>query len=240
MYFPLCILLEMNDLRSFMFTKFKAPEQGWNSLFDFWITVVAAIFIKVFNQAMNYITWNYFYTHCKEKDDEEIRLAKTEKACNSFFQFVYFSVIVVWGHIILREENFFPPELLGQGSLSNLTASFPHHEFKYPLGVKYYYLITLGYHLASFIEHAMSEARNDFVEMYLHHLLTIYLYSYSYLMHRTPEGAIIMHLHDFADVPTQLVRCFVETTFVPAAVFGAVSMLISWGYTRLYVFPFII
>lgn len=46
-----------------------------------------------------------------------------------------------------------------------------------------------------------------------------------------------MLLHDIADVPLQLVRFSVETTFFIPTVIGIIAMTLSWAYTRLYVFP---
>ena len=46
-----------------------------------------------------------------------------------------------------------------------------------------------------------------------------------------------MYLHDWADVFTQFVRTFTETTFVLPTVISAVGMTLSWGWTRLYIFP---
>jgi hypothetical protein len=49
-----------------------------------------------------------------------------------------------------------------------------------------------------------------------------------------------MYLHDWADIFTQFVRVFTETTFVLPTLLSAIGMTISWGYTRLYVFPQVI
>lgn len=49
-----------------------------------------------------------------------------------------------------------------------------------------------------------------------------------------------MFLHDWADIFTSFTRCFVETTITPLAVLSAGGMAVSWAYTRLFVFPFVI
>jgi hypothetical protein len=46
-----------------------------------------------------------------------------------------------------------------------------------------------------------------------------------------------MHLHDWADIPTQFVRCFTETEYVTPSIISAVLMTLSWFYTRLWIFP---
>ena len=82
--------------------------------------------------------------------------------------------------------------------------------------------------------------RNDYIEMVLHHCVTIFLYAFSYLCNFSVAGAIIMFLHDIADCFTSGVQCFTETTFDKLSIFSAIGMTITWFYTRVIVFPFII
>jgi hypothetical protein len=90
--------------------------------------------------------------------------------------------------------------LLGKGDLKYMKTEFPNYGLD--LHFKLYYLGTMGYHLHQMIVHCTLEARNDFVEMFLHHVLTIFLYGQSYYLHRGSYGALIMYLHDWADIPT--------------------------------------
>lgn len=131
-----------------------------------------------------------------------------------------------------------PGLLLGSGSLSDIEKQYPY--YKWPDTLKYYYLGTMGFHLYSLIHHASHKARNDFMEMTLHHGSTLFLYFLSYSINRVEAGAIIMFLHDWADIPCSFVRCFTETTFVFPALISAIGMVILWFYTRLIVFPMII
>ena len=88
------------------------------------------------------------------------------------------------------------------------------------------------------VQHAFfEEIRGDFVEMFLHHVVTLMLYSLSYLLNMTAAGSVVMFLHDWADIFTSIVRCFTETTLLPFTLFGIVGMAISWAWTRLYIFP---
>ena len=98
----------------------------------------------------------------------------------------------------------------------------------------------MGYHVHQLIMHAVHPARNDFVEMFLHHVVTLMLYGFSYMTNMTTAGAIIMFLHDWADLFTSMARCFSETTIKPMMAFSGVGMVLSWAYTRLYIFPYII
>jgi hypothetical protein len=65
--------------------------------------------------------------------------------------------------------------------------------------MKEYYLLVTGYHLSQLIIHFMQTHKNDFIEMALHHMATIYLLLGSYLFNAWECGAIIAFLHDFSD-----------------------------------------
>jgi hypothetical protein len=56
----------------------------------------------------------------------------------------------------------------------------------------------------------------------------------------TLPGAVVMYLHDIADVFTQYVRCFCETTFEKITLVSVLGMTISWFYTRIIVVPIVI
>ena len=76
--------------------------------------------------------------------------------------------------------------------------------------------------------------------MFLHHVVTLMLYGFSYLLNMTAAGAVVMFLHDWADVWTSVVRCFIETTLMNMTWFGITGMAITWIWTRIYMFPFVI
>ena len=106
--------------------------------------------------------------------------------------------------------------------------------------MKLYYLGTMGYHIHQMVYHGFEEVRNDYIEMLLHHFVTVFLYAFSYLTNLTKAGSVIMFLHDWADVPTSSVKAFTETTYSKISVFLGISMLVVWFYSRLVVLPPII
>ena len=179
-----------------------------------------------------------FYSVCKEKKDEELRYSKTMKACNSFYKGLYFISTTIIGYKVLKNEPYLTPYLLGQGDMSLFSTSYPFHVW--PEYFQYYYLGTMGYHLHQTVAHLLQPHRNDFIEMFLHHVVTLLLYGFSYLCMFTAAGSSIMFLHDIADIFTSFVRCFTETTLVSILLVNAVGMTFSWAYTRLFVFPMMI
>ena len=75
--------------------------------------------------------------------------------------------------------------------------------------------------------------------MILHHGGTVFLYGVSYYLNRIECGLVVMYIHDWADIFTGLARSLSETTFKNASVASMVGLLISWAYSRLYVYPYV-
>ena len=73
--------------------------------------------------------------------------------------------------------------------------------------------------------------------MTLHHLLTIILYIFSYMMGFLKIGAIIMFLHSWVDIWSPFTKIWVETHYSKMTIFGAAMTWIIWVYSRLIVFP---
>ena len=71
----------------------------------------------------------------------------------------------------------------------------------------------MGYHLHMLVHHILDHVRHDYVEMMLHHVLTLFLFGFGHLTNMILCAAVIAYLHDIADVFAQYVRCFCETTF---------------------------
>ena len=107
-------------------------------------------------------------------------------------------------------------------------------------GFKYYFMITLGYHLYSFLKHILSHTRTqDYMEILCHHLVTIYLYTSSYMMN-CAIGPVVSFLHDVSDIFVTSTRALSETKYKGATAVSCILMLVSWIYTRCYFLGYII
>jgi len=110
-----------------------------------------------------------------------------------------------------------------------------------PWDLKVYYQISLGYHLHSLAYHSFwTKRRNDFIEMLLHHLVTVFLIGFSYMFNWLKVGLLVMLVHDVSDIPGYLVRIFVDTKYLVCTLISYALLLVGWGYLRLYVFPMVI
>jgi len=131
------------------------------------------------------------------------------------------------------------PKLLGgSGHYLNSWKDFPYQE--HAPGLKYYYLILMGYHCGNLIAIFLQNKRNDFIEMGLHHILAVQLIGGSYLLNIWELGSIVFLVHDMSDAMIAIPRALGNTIFKTATVYFFWIMLAVWVYTRMTVFPYLI
>jgi len=72
----------------------------------------------------------------------------------------------------------------------------------------------MGFHLGALLNQLIFEDRekSDFIEMTLHHLVTVYLYGFSY-MSNVFIGAPVAFLHNWADVIVSFTRVWAESEY---------------------------
>lgn len=95
------------------------------------------------------------------------------------YKTLYFVWATGWGYIVLKDEYYMPKYLGGRGDFARSMEEYPYA--KHCPQLKEYLLITSGYHVGSFVMHFIGTKRNDFVEMGLHHIVSMYLFGGCYL-----------------------------------------------------------
>ena len=131
-----------------------------------------------------------------------------------------------------------PSVMGGSGDASKMFEGYPYmNQESYGLA-RGYLMIALGYHLFSLISHVTGPIRNDFMELILHHTITVTLIFNGYFANLIPISGMISLIHDIADVFVYLARVFVDTIYDKLAFFWYISLMIVFAYGRLFVYPF--
>lgn len=201
---------------------------------DFWFTIVTMVILVIIEKLITEIFYSTFYSLCKEKTDERMRHLRTLKACKYLFKGWYMTSASLIGYYTLKDSFILPPELGGNGSLYNTFLGFP--EVPLPQLYKLYFTGTMGYHASGLISILLAkEKANDYVEMMFHHLVTFYLYGFSFLSNLA-IGGVIAFLHDITDIFVSFTRVVSETEYKNTTAIMFTWTIIVWVYTRLYVF----
>ena len=121
-----------------------------------------------------------------------------------------------------------------------LWTAYPH---AMTLDVKWYYIFELGWYIHSQIylmafESETGQKRADFIAMTIHHIATLLLVSFSYLMGYSPVGCLIMLVHDVVDIPLEAALLFKEMGLSMICDIAFVTFAVFWAIFRLGIFPF--
>lgn len=245
---------QISRIREGFFTNFKKefdvayaadPTYKFPMLSDLWISLTAAFFWHKAETPVKKLCWWFMYRVCKEQENESLRIFKAEKASKQFFKAVYYSFNVCFGYYIGRQTDFLPWSLGGkpENSLGNMWNTYPVDNNDYHQILKFYYLITFGYHsccIFHLYQTHMAQPRSDLSEMILHHFATLILYFSSFIVGALKVGLVMSFLHDIADISVSLCKIFFETRLKKLTYITWTMMVVSWGWTRLYVFPIVI
>jgi len=154
---------------------------------------------------------------------------KKKKFSESAWKFVYYSVVWWWGvNVVLREDFFWNTELCWVG--------WPNVPMSYSF--KMFYFTQLAFYMHSFIAHVTIEVRRkDFVQMLVHHIISAFLIGFSYYYNVFRIGGVLLALHDFNDILLEGAKMgnYLKLDLFANLLFG--SMIISWVFTRIIVYP---
>jgi len=205
---------------------------------------IAFNWIAVF-LVLRYICSNYIFNNLGnlvidgQKWTAEEREAKSLRFGHCFFKFIWFCCISTFSLYILRHREWVPPILGGTGSTQKCNyENYPWFEVDEDL--RNYYMIQFAYHSHSLIYQFTLIKRGDFLEMLLHHVVTISLISFSYLNNYMQYGTLVLLVHDIPDIFTYLIKIAVDTQHRMLNVVCFYLLVFSWGIGRLFIFPFVL
>ena len=103
----------------------------------------------------------------------------------------------------------------------------------------WYYNIEIGFYLSHLITLFTDAPQKDFMQMLIHHLVTIMLLVFSWTVNFVRMGTLVLVIHDFADVPLEaakLCRYLKVSPLVSNSIFGFFALY--WIVSRLGVLPY--
>ena len=138
-----------------------------------------------------------------------MRDIKTKKAVTCIYKGIYYTISTFAGWYTLKDSFILPESLGGSGSLENIFQDFPY--ITPPKHYHLYFTVSMGYHVHALFHQIICNSKsNDYYEMILHHLVTIYLFIFSYIGNLL-VGALVAFVHDISDIFVCWSRTFGET-----------------------------
>ncbi|CAG0883908.1 unnamed protein product [Cyprideis torosa] len=117
--------------------------------------------------------------------------SKIQRACDSAWYFSYFSIAFSYGVWALWDKPYLTDQL-------ELWRGYPNHPV--PREIHYYYVIAIGYCWSCFAFQFFDSRKKDFWQTAIHHLTTLLLLYFSWMLNWMRVGAVILLLHDISDI----------------------------------------
>uniref|UniRef100_A0A672KDW7 Ceramide synthase 6 n=1 Tax=Sinocyclocheilus grahami TaxID=75366 RepID=A0A672KDW7_SINGR len=119
--------------------------------------------------------------------------------CESMWRFTFYLYIFTYGVRFLKKSPW----------LWNTRECWYNYPYQ-PLTVDlhYYYILELSFYLSLLFSQFTDIRRKDFLLMFLHHVATISLITFSYVNNMARVGTLVMCLHDAADVLLEVTSCY--------------------------------
>lgn len=171
----------------------------------------------------------------------KLKRAGVEKFAQSFMEMFLYGSFALLGLLVVPKQEFaWPSELWWRG--------FPQGEHDLLRSdLRCYYLLYAARYFQGGISILLEHRRKDFVEMQIHHWVTVSLIFVSYINGCNHIGAVIMVLFDPADVPLHLAKLFKYTadatqkaTYQTAADILFAFFAVVFLATRLICYPYVV
>lgn len=214
------------------------PDYDWPKYSDLCLALTASLLLTLFLKICQKLFTKPGSILISQRYQGLEREERSERMVKSFYKGTYFTFAVCFGYYIAKDSYFMPLSLGGHGNIDKVFDDTPYFNKENVPYLREYFMLQLGYHMHSLIVHVTSKIRNDFMEMLLHHTLTVMLVSLAYLMNYLPMSLLILYSHDISDAFVSFSRALVDTNMNKLAFCCYLCLMITWVYTRLIIFPF--
>lgn len=166
----------------------------------------------------------------------KLREAKAELMAERVHKlFIYISTTVML-FFVLKQSNFLHRLLQGDQENPLYFDNYPCQ--KLPHYLDDIYVVKLTFHSYELLYTILFQSeRRDFPEYIFHHILTLVLILFSYSINFLPIGAVIMFVHDLPDIFVSIFKLTQDLIPMQIQFIINSSVILSWIYFRLYVFP---
>jgi hypothetical protein len=151
------------------------------------------------------------------------------KASESAFKFMYYTFSWIWAVVIIYDL----------GIWSNTLKCIEDFPYERNYSISGYILWELAYYVSGLGCHFTIETpRKDFVEMAIHHVVTIVLITSCIVFRLERIGLLVLVVHDVADIFLESGKLCNYLGMEGGSTGFFVLIIITWLISRLYYFPF--
>ncbi|EFX70868.1 hypothetical protein DAPPUDRAFT_309267 [Daphnia pulex] len=147
------------------------------------------------------------------------------------WRFTYHTTLFIIGVLMLSDKSWL-------WNIDECWTDFPNQRIS--ADVWWYYIIHLSVYMSHTCSQLLSRKRSDFVEMFIHHVVTILLMTLSWVSNTVRIGTLVLVVHDSADIFMEAARIAKFLKYPRICNLGFGLFFIIWIISRLGIFPFYI
>lgn len=157
--------------------------------------------------------------------------SQLQKFNESAWRFTFYLVVWIYGIYVLYDKSWV-------WDTNNCWINYPRQYVD--TSIYHYYVIEISFYFSLLASQFYDVKRKDFWQMFLHHIITLSLLSFSLMCNFIRIGSLIIVLHDTADSWLELAKMgsYAKLNWICDPVFAGFTIV--WLLTRLMAYPYII
>ncbi|KAG0718072.1 Ceramide synthase 6 [Chionoecetes opilio] len=151
------------------------------------------------------------------------------KFCNLAWEATYYISYTILGVVVLWDTEWL-------WNIDHCFYGFPEQSLDEWVWI--YYMVSLGFYWSMTITHFFQHRRKDSMQLFVHHLVTILLISFSWVVNFVRMGTLVLVVHECGDIPMLLAKICKLCGSQRGMDGFFVVFLILWLCTRVGLYPF--
>nr|CAD7593827.1 unnamed protein product [Timema genevievae] len=151
------------------------------------------------------------------------------KFCETSWRFLYYLSSFLFGVFCLWDKPWL-------WDINNCWTNYPHQSV--PDDCWWYYMMSLTFYWALAASQFFDVQRKDFWPMFIHHITTICLLSFSWVCNMVRIGTLVLLIHDCADIFLEAAKMAKYAKYQKTCDGIFVIFALLWIVTRIGIYPF--
>ncbi|CAG2237509.1 CERS1_2_3_4 [Mytilus edulis] len=165
----------------------------------------------------------------RKKQDKVTDMKRLEDAS---WQFIFYFIMSWYGIYVLWDKPWFTKSV-------HCWTGYPTQQTVSD-GIYWYYLLELAFYISSIVTICTDHKRKDFVEMSVHHIVTILLIGLSWNYNAVRVGTLVICIHDPVDYILAFAKMSNYCKYIKVSDLCFVLFAVVWIATRLIIYPYMV
>lgn len=197
------------------------------------------VFFRIILESYVFVPIGWYFGWIKQPLQQRIRThlrggfmgkSRLKRVSECGWRFFMFISMFTAGYFVLRDQPQWE-------DVTECWKNWPSHPL--PIKVYWYYTIETAFYWSLLFGHLFFDVRrHDFLQMLVHHTVTLMLLYISWTMNMVRVGTLILFSHDAADIFLELGKLFRYANWQGFLTADFIVLSVVWLATRLYYYPF--